>query len=381
MWHGTDRVVATFYLRRAHAALLLGYPIPWKVLTRLMLRRTLFLASAAALLLLGAACSDEDEPTTDPTQTAEATQTSEATQTATATSTEATPAADLVAVTEEVLRNIGIPTDLVPEGEVTLEGGEASVPAAPGSASTADFAVESTVVDDFNRDGTDDGAVIVRSSGGGSGTFYDLHVFLAAAGDPERIASEFLGDRIEIEGVESGPDGVTVVYLDREPDTPMSDPPTVETTVTVEVGDDGSISVSGSASSSGTAEATTDATETTEAAGDACADLHPAAVDASFVFVANVHSGDALESGTTVEGCSRTFESNVPWRLVDREGNVLAEAAAMGGGVDGPAPYEFTVEYSVAEAQVGHLFVGGEDPSDGEGFPPGLNQIPVILLP
>ena len=53
----------------------------------------------------------------------------------------------------------------------------------------------------------------------------------------------------------------------------------------------------------------------------------------------------------------------------------------MGGGVDGAAPFAFTVEYSVASAQVGHLFVGGDDPSDGEGFPPVTNQIPVVLLP
>lgn len=120
---------------------------------------------------------------------------------------------------------------------------------------------------------------------------------------------------------------------------------------------------------------------TLPSSGDACATLAPEAVDAAFVFVTNLTSGDTLESGATVEGCSRTFESNVPWRLVDREGNVLAESTTMGGGVDGPAPFEFTVEYELSEAQVGHLFVGGDDPSDGEGFPPSTNQIPVVLVP
>ncbi|MDA0814955.1 MAG: Gmad2 immunoglobulin-like domain-containing protein [Chloroflexi bacterium] len=115
--------------------------------------------------------------------------------------------------------------------------------------------------------------------------------------------------------------------------------------------------------------------------GDACATLAPEAYDAAFTFVTSVAAGDYLASGTTVAGCSRTFESNVPWRLLDRDGNVIAESFAMGGGVDGPAPFEFTVEYSVASAQVGHLFVGGDDPSDGEGFPPVTNQIPVVLLP
>jgi hypothetical protein len=120
---------------------------------------------------------------------------------------------------------------------------------------------------------------------------------------------------------------------------------------------------------------------TVGATGDACDTLAPEAHDAAFVFVTNLRSGDYLESGALVEGCSRTFESNVPWVLVNRDGDVIAESFAMGGGIDGPASFEFTVEYMVEFAQVGHLFVGGEDPSDGEGFPPVTNQIPVVLLP
>ena len=115
--------------------------------------------------------------------------------------------------------------------------------------------------------------------------------------------------------------------------------------------------------------------------GDACATLAPEAYDAAFTFVTNVTSGDYLGSGTTVIGCSRTFESHVPWRLLNRDGDVIAQSFTMGGGTDGPAPFGFTVEYSIASAQVGHLFVGGDDPSDGEGFPPVTNQIPVVLLP
>lgn len=136
----------------------------------------------------------------------------------------------------------------------------------------------------------------------------------------------------------------------------------------------------------GTATETATPTETetatpTEVAGDACANLHPDAVDASFVFVVGVVSGDELASGATVEGCSRTFESNVTWHLVDRDGNTIDEGFTMGGGVDGAAPFEFDVDYTVAEAQIGHLVVDAPDPSDGEGFPPVTNSIPVVLQP
>jgi len=134
------------------------------------------------------------------------------------------------------------------------------------------------------------------------------------------------------------------------------------------------------ATASPTATATATATPT-EVAGDACADLAPEAAEASFTFVTNVTSGQVFESGATVEGCSRTFESNVPWYLVDLDGTTIAEGHTMGGGVDGAAPFEFTVDYSIDGAQIGHLFVGGEDPSGGAGRPPVLNQIPVVLLP
>ncbi|MCB9491416.1 MAG: Gmad2 immunoglobulin-like domain-containing protein [Dehalococcoidia bacterium] len=332
-----------------------------------MLRRILMLGSATALLALGVACTSEDDATAEPSASPETTQSS-----------------NVEPVTDATLRNATIRTDLLPAGEVTLEDGTHSEPAAPGSASMVEFNVDSTVVDDFNDDGVDDGAMIVRSSGGGSGTFYDLYVFLASKDGPELVASQGLGDRIQVLGIESGPGGVTVVYLGRDTEAPMSEPPTIETTVTVSVDKDGSVSVEGSASAEGTAVATAVASETateTPMAGDACSDLAPEAADASFTFVTNVGSGDVLESGATVEGCSRTFESNVPWRLEDREGNVIAQSNTMGGGVDGPAPFEFTVDYSVSEAQIGHLFVGGEDPSDGAGFPPVLNQIPVVLQP
>ena len=57
------------------------------------------------------------------------------------------------------------------------------------------------------------------------------------------------------------------------------------------------------------------------------------------------------------------------WRLLDREGEELASGFAMGGGVDGPAPFVFDVEYEAAERQIAHLEVFEEDASGGEGLP------------
>ena len=116
-------------------------------------------------------------------------------------------------------------------------------------------------------------------------------------------------------------------------------------------------------------------------AGD-CEALPAVLLDSSFVLVTSATEGTVIEPGTEVSGCSRTFESHVGWRLLDRDGNEIAAGFTMGGGVDGAGAFTFVVDgYSVAEPQVGHLEVNAPDPSDGEGFPPSQHRFPVVLLP
>lgn len=112
-----------------------------------------------------------------------------------------------------------------------------------------------------------------------------------------------------------------------------------------------------------------------------CSNADGALTDASFVFVTAPTSGSRVSSGFVVSGCSRTFESNVPWRLVDRQGAELASGSALGGGVDGFASFSLTVHFTVASRQIGHLEIGDEDVSGGEGFPPVRNVIPLVLKP
>jgi hypothetical protein len=114
---------------------------------------------------------------------------------------------------------------------------------------------------------------------------------------------------------------------------------------------------------------------------EVCSNSDGALTDRSFIFVSTPTSGMRVSSGFTVKGCSRTFESNVPWRLLDRDGNQLAAGATMGGGVDGFGAFTFTVNFGVATQQIGHLEVLEDDPSDGEGSPPVRNVIPLVLNP
>ena len=101
--------------------------------------------------------------------------------------------------------------------------------------------------------------------------------------------------------------------------------------------------------------------------------------DASLVIVGSPVGGAEVASGFEVSGCSRTFESNVQWRLIGRTGEVLASGHTSGGGIDGPAPFPFAVEYETAERQIATLKVFEEDVSEGEGYPPPRAVVPVVI--
>lgn len=103
--------------------------------------------------------------------------------------------------------------------------------------------------------------------------------------------------------------------------------------------------------------------------------------ESAFVIATTPTAGSSVQSGFAVAGCSRTFESNVNWKLTGRSGNVLASGNTSGGGVDGPAGFAFNVSYSISQSEIGHLEVYEEDASDGEGFPPGKTVIPLVLQP
>ena len=111
-------------------------------------------------------------------------------------------------------------------------------------------------------------------------------------------------------------------------------------------------------------------------------DLSDGALDqAAFVIATAPTAGARVSSGFGVSGCSRTFESTVNWRLRARNGSLLGQGHATGGGTDGPGPFSFSVPFTVGERQIGTLEVFEEDASGGEGFPPGRTVLPLVLLP
>ena len=105
----------------------------------------------------------------------------------------------------------------------------------------------------------------------------------------------------------------------------------------------------------------------------------PTLPDNALVIVNSPSPGAVLESGFEATGCSRTFESNVQWRLLGRSGEELASGHTSGGGVEGPAPFRFTADFDETERQLAYLEVFEEDASGGEGYPPPRVIVPVII--
>ena len=114
----------------------------------------------------------------------------------------------------------------------------------------------------------------------------------------------------------------------------------------------------------------------TEYGALACDDSLP---DAPLVIVGSPVGDQDAASGFQVSGCSRTFESNVHWRLIGRTGEVLASGHASAGGVDGPAPFAFTVKYKDAEPQIAHLEVFADDVFEGQDYPPPRAVVPLVI--
>ena len=250
-------------------------------------------------------------------------------------------------------------TENTREGTATLEDGEFRQPVAPGSAAEMVILLDKWTTGDIDGRYSADAAAITIEEPGGSGTFYYLHALVSDDGALSDAAVAFLGDRVRIEGVSIHDSIITVAMLDRAPHLPFSQPATIavirrfrlenETLVEQDVGDDGEF---------------------------ICDDTLP---DVVLVIVLSPSAGEEVKSGFIASGCSRTFESNVQWRLLGRSGEVLSSGHTSGGGIDGPGVFHFSVEFAVAQRQVALLEVFEDDVSEGEGYPPPRVVVPVII--
>ncbi len=251
-------------------------------------------------------------------------------------------------------------TENTRDGTATLEGGEFREQAAPGSATEVVIRLGKWSLGDIDGQGALDAAAITVEDPGGSGTFHYLHALINEDDDLRDAGVAFLGDRIRIEGVSAHDGVVTVAMLDRRADEPYAAPPSVPVIRQFRLQDGELTEVGGSD-------------------GDGAFACDSTLLEAALVIVRSPESGDTVASGFEVSGCSRTHESNVVWRLLDRSGAVIAEGFTSGGGFDGPGEFSFRVEYESTEAQFAHLEVFELDESEGQGFPPPRDVVPLWL--
>ena len=267
---------------------------------------------------------------------------------------------DLAAPDGVSLEGATILTEHTDAGTATLEDGEFRAPVAPDSASELEIRLSQSAVGDLDGNGIPDAAAITIENPGGSGNFRYLHALLKEEGELHDADTVFLGDRIRVAGLSIHEGVITVATVDRPPDAPFSESPSILALRQFRLAGETFEEIAGISS----------------ADAFACDDSLP---DAALVVVLSPAGGEEVANGFTVRGCSRTFESNVQWRLLGRAGEVLASGFAMGGGVDGPAPFTFAVAHEAAERQLAHLEVYEEDVSEGEGFPPPRTVVPVVI--
>lgn len=104
---------------------------------------------------------------------------------------------------------------------VTLVDGEYRAAAAPDSSQETVVTLTEHLAVGQLEDGQTMAAVVLTTSTGGSGTFYDLAVATLQDGAISSIATAYLGDRVTIQSVSIVDDLIVVEMLTQGPDEPM----------------------------------------------------------------------------------------------------------------------------------------------------------------
>lgn len=134
-------------------------------------------------------------------------------------------------LTVDALRNAEYRSEWPADGVAKLKDGQYEEEIVPGSASKLIIVVypDMHAFGDLNGDGADDAAVVLATSGGGSGTFISLEAMVNDKGAPKHVASTPLGDRAQIKSVRIEGGEIAVDMVTHGPDDPMCCP-TLEST-------------------------------------------------------------------------------------------------------------------------------------------------------
>ncbi len=121
---------------------------------------------------------------------------------------------EIAPLTLEVLKNTTYKSEFVKAGRAQLQDGMYEENIAPDSASKVTLTLsEHVVFGDYNADGIDDAVAVLVASGGGSGTFHTMEIFINRMGNPHHMHSVMLGDRIKVTSLEIEEYTVTIRML------------------------------------------------------------------------------------------------------------------------------------------------------------------------
>jgi hypothetical protein len=129
------------------------------------------------------------------------------------------------ALTLEALQNAAYPSEWPAEGVAQLENGVYIEKYDETSASQLTIQLTDFVVfGDLDFDGDDDAVAVMYTNGGGSGGFLDLIAILNDNGEPRPAASQFLGDRANINAIAIDRGKITIDMITHGPNDPMCCP-------------------------------------------------------------------------------------------------------------------------------------------------------------
>jgi len=136
-------------------------------------------------------------------------------------------------LTLEALKNAAYLSEWPADGVAQLVDGEYEEEIVPGAASKLIivFYPDMYAFGDLDGDGVEDAAVVLATSGGGSGTFISLEAVINDRGTPNHVATASLGDRVQVNSVAIESGEITVDMVTHGPDDPLCCP-TLEVTQT-----------------------------------------------------------------------------------------------------------------------------------------------------
>lgn len=128
-------------------------------------------------------------------------------------------------LTAEALANAEYKTTFLPSGTVKLQDGTYREKTVAGAASETVIRLSDfKALGDLDGDGVEDAAVVLVSSGGGSGTFFTLEAVLNQQGTPKHAASQLLGDRVKLNSLSIASGEVMVKMVVHGPNDPLCCP-------------------------------------------------------------------------------------------------------------------------------------------------------------